>query len=50
MRLSFFNKHTKVFGFTLAELLVVLAVLSVVAAILLPTVFSSMPDENRLKF
>lgn len=50
MRLSFFNKNTKLFGFTLAELLVVLAVLSVVAAILLPTVFSSMPDENRLKF
>lgn len=37
-------------GFTLAELLVVLAVLAVIGAVLLPTVFHSMPDENRLKF
>lgn len=48
MRLNFFNKKTK--GFTLAELMIVLAVLAVIAAVLMPTVFNSMPDENRLKF
>ena len=37
-------------GFTLAELMIVLAVLAVIAAVLMPTVFNSMPDENKLKF
>lgn len=46
-----FNKiRNSAKGFTLAELLVVLAVLAVIGAVLLPTVFHSMPDENRLKF
>ncbi len=48
MKLNFFNKKLK--GFTLAELMIVLAVLAVIAAVLMPTVFNSMPDENRLKF
>ncbi len=43
------NKEGKK-GFTLAELLIVLAVLAVIAAVLMPTVFNSMPDENKLKF
>lgn len=54
MRLSvlnnFFTKRFSKAGFTLAELLVVLAVLAVIGAILLPTVFHSMPDENKLRF
>ena len=37
-------------GFTLAELMIVLAVLAVIAAVLMPTVFNSMPDENKLPF
>lgn len=44
------KKSYKLFGFTLAELMVVLAVLGVIAAVLVPAVFTSMPDENRLKF
>lgn len=44
------NHFNKFFGFTLAELMVVLAVLGVIAAVLVPAVFTSMPDENRLKF
>lgn len=54
MKLNFFNKTTDrnsvKRGFTLAELMIVLAVLAVIAAVLMPTVFNSMPDENRLKF
>ncbi len=54
MKMDFLNKFLKISnkktGFTLAELLIVLAVLAVIAAVLLPTVFNSMPDENRLKF
>ncbi len=53
MRLNFFNKtgkRTAKKAFTLAELMIVLAVLAVIAAVLMPTVFNSMPDENRLKF
>ncbi len=48
MKLNFFNKKLK--AFTLAELMIVLAVLAIIGAILMPTVFNSMPDENRLKF
>ena len=40
------NKEGKK-GFTLAELLIVLAVWAVIAAVLMPTVFNSMPDENK---
>lgn len=48
---NFFAKNfKKKAGFTLAELLIVLAVLAVIAAVLMPTVFDSMPDENKLKF
>lgn len=50
MKIDFFNKKTGKKGFTLAELMIVLAVLAVIAAVLMPTVFNSMPDENRLKF
>ncbi len=58
MKLNFLNKFfNKSFtagstkkGFTLAELMIVLAVLAVIAAVLMPTVFNSMPDENKLKF
>ncbi len=51
MRLDFLNKNIMgKKGFTLAELMIVLAVLAVIAAVLMPTVFNSMPDENRLKF
>lgn len=58
MKFSFLNKFLKgkfaannnKKGFTLAELMIVLAVLAVIAAVLMPTVFNSMPDENRLKF
>lgn len=59
MNLNFLNNLTKnVFGknatskkgFTLAELMIVLAVLAVIAAVLMPSVFNSMPDENKLKF
>lgn len=37
-------------GFTLAELMIVLAILGVIAAVLTPIIFGAMPDENRLKF
>lgn len=37
-------------GFTLAELMIVLAILGVIAAILTPLVFNAAPDENRLRF
>ena len=37
-------------GFTLAELMIVLAILGIIAAILTPLVFNAAPDENRLKF
>ena len=37
-------------GFTLAELMIVLAILGIVAAVLTPIVFNAAPDENRLKF
>ena len=37
-------------GFTLAELMIVLAILGVVAAVLTPIVFNAAPDENKLKF
>lgn len=47
---NFFTKRISRQGFTLAELLIVLAVLAVISAILLPTVFHSMPDENKLRF
>ena len=47
---KFFKDSRKMEGFTLAELLIVLAVLAVIAAVLLPTAFNAMPDENRLKF
>jgi len=51
MRLDFLNKNIMgKKGFTLAELMIVLAVLAVIAAVLMPTVFNSMPDENKLKF
>lgn len=58
MKIEFVNKIFRRFngstnqtkGFTLAELMIVLAVLAVIAAVLMPTVFNSMPDENRLKF
>jgi len=44
------NKDGAKKGFTLAELMIVLAVLAVIAAVLMPSVFNSMPDENKLKF
>ncbi len=58
MKIKIFNKLSEKFnckalqkkGFTLAELMIVLAVLAVIAAVLMPTVFNSMPDENKLKF
>ena len=58
MKIEFVNKIFRRFngstnqtkGFTLAELMIVLAVLAVIAAVLMPTVFNSMPDENRPKF
>lgn len=37
-------------AFTLAELLVVLAVLGVIAAIVTPVVFDAMPNENMIRF
>lgn len=37
-------------GFTLAEIIIVLAVIGVLAAILLPVAFQAAPDENVLKF
>lgn len=37
-------------GFTLAELMIVLTILGVVAAILTPLIFNAAPDENKLKF
>lgn len=37
-------------GFTLAELMIVLAILGIVSAILTPVIFDAMPDENKLKF
>ena len=37
-------------GFTLAELMIVLTILGVVAAILTPLAFNAAPDENKLKF
>ncbi len=37
-------------AFTLAELMIVLTILGVVAAILTPLVFNSAPDENKLRF
>ena len=37
-------------GFTLAELMIVLTILGIVAAVLTPIVFNAAPDENRLKF
>lgn len=53
MKFDFLNKLTKFSpkkGFTLAELMIVLAVLAVIGAVLMPAVFNSMPDENKLKF
>ena len=58
MKIKIFNKLSEKFnckalqkkGFTLAELMIVLAVLAVIAAVLMPTVFNYMPDENKLKF
>lgn len=40
----------KLLGFTLAEILIVLVVLGVMAAILLPAMRKTTPDENLLKF
>lgn len=37
-------------GFTLAELMIVLTILGVVAAILTPLAFNAAPDENKLRF
>jgi len=37
-------------GFTLAEIMIVLAVIGVLTAILLPTAIHSTPDENVMKF
>ena len=37
-------------GFTLAELMIVLAILGVIAAILTPLIFNAAPDENKLRF
>ncbi|MBQ8847711.1 MAG: type II secretion system protein [Candidatus Gastranaerophilales bacterium] len=37
-------------AFTLAELLIVLVVLGILAAVLMPVAFQSAPDENVLKF
>ena len=37
-------------GFTLAELMIVLAILGVVAAVLTPIVFIAAPDGKKLKF
>ena len=37
-------------AFTLAELMIVLAVLGVIAAILTPVILSSMPNEKKVKF
>ena len=37
-------------GFTLAELMIVLAILGIVSAVLTPIVFNAAPDENKLKF
>lgn len=59
MKFNFLNKAVRKFtclnsgskkGFTLAELMIVLAVLAVIGAVLMPAVFNSMPDENKLKF
>lgn len=37
-------------GFTLAELMIVLTILGIVAAVLTPIIFNAAPDENKLKF
>ena len=37
-------------GFTLAELLITVGVIGVVAAIVLPGINNSMPDQNKMKF
>lgn len=37
-------------GFTLAEILIVLAVIGILTSVLLPVAFNSAPDENVLKF
>ena len=37
-------------AFTLAEILVVLGVIGVIAAVVIPTAFKSSPDEDILRF
>ena len=37
-------------GFTLAEAMIVLVLLGVIAAVTTPIIFNSKPDENKLKF
>ena len=41
---------SKLFGFTLAEIMIVLSVIGILTAILLPIVASSIPDKNVMKF
>ena len=40
----------KKFGFTLAEIMIVLSVIAIITAILLPSARNAMPDKNLMKF
>ena len=41
---------SKKFGFTLAEIMIVLVVIGVITGILIPIAVQSLPDENVMKF
>lgn len=40
----------KTFAFTLAEMMIVLALLGTIAAVIIPTIYKARPDETRLRF
>ena len=45
-----FLKLKRSFGFTLAEIMIVLTVIGILTAVLIPIAFNSAPDENLMKF